>query len=194
MSSSITKYIDGVVDSSRYYVLRLTNKQGQVAMIGMGFRDRDVSFDFKSVINEFIKYADRSNALAGGVAVPAQVDSQLPVPDSLDDEADSDATASGYAGIRGAPSSAPGAGVGLVTAPLRDLSLKEGQTIKISLGTRAGHTSKPKTTGAAGGLLPPPAAGMKLPKPQSAASFSVPMAASAAPDFDDDDFDEFVSA
>jgi len=36
-----------VIDSSRYFVLRLTNAQGQHAYVGIGFNTRDEAFDFK---------------------------------------------------------------------------------------------------------------------------------------------------
>lgn len=37
--------IEPVTDSSRYFVIRLQNDNGQTAFVGMGFADRGDSFD-----------------------------------------------------------------------------------------------------------------------------------------------------
>jgi len=46
------KYVEPVVDSSRYFVLKITNDQRH-AFIGFGFSDRNDAFDFKSCLNDF---------------------------------------------------------------------------------------------------------------------------------------------
>jgi hypothetical protein len=58
----INKFVESVVDSSRYFVLRLQDKvnANRTAMIGVGFRERESSFDFKSVLNEYVRYVDRT--------------------------------------------------------------------------------------------------------------------------------------
>ena len=47
-----SKAIDPVVDSSRYFVLRIDDGKGRHAFIGMGFRDRDDSYNFNATIQD----------------------------------------------------------------------------------------------------------------------------------------------
>lgn len=75
---SITTFVDGVIDSSRYYVLRIKDPKSSrttlignemhlvsydlsnlFGVLGIGFRERETAFDFKSALNEYIKYVDR---------------------------------------------------------------------------------------------------------------------------------------
>lgn len=46
------KYVERTVDSSRYFVLKITNDQRH-AFIGFGFSDRNDAFDFVSALDEF---------------------------------------------------------------------------------------------------------------------------------------------
>jgi hypothetical protein len=62
-AEDITKYVDAVIDSSRYFVLRMKDpKSGRSVNIGCGFRDREVAFDFKNSLNEYVRYIDRQAA------------------------------------------------------------------------------------------------------------------------------------
>jgi hypothetical protein len=45
-----SKAVDPVVDSSRYFALRIDNGQGKHAFVGMGFRDRSHSYDFNATL------------------------------------------------------------------------------------------------------------------------------------------------
>jgi hypothetical protein len=58
----LLRFVESVADSSRYFVLRLVDKDNEkrTAMIGIGFRERDAAFDFKNVMNEYVRYIDRS--------------------------------------------------------------------------------------------------------------------------------------
>jgi adaptin ear-binding coat-associated protein 1/2 len=59
-STDITTFVDSVIDSSRYFVLRLKDpKSSRTTNIGIGFRERDVAFDFKNCLNEYVRYIDR---------------------------------------------------------------------------------------------------------------------------------------
>eukprot|EP00934_Nitzschia_sp_Nitz4_P001809 Nitzschia sp. Nitz4//scaffold18_size181773//130407//131288//NITZ4_001932-RA/size181773-snap-gene-0.278-mRNA-1//-1//CDS//3329540062//1809//frame0 len=49
------KSIEGVMDSSRYFVTRIQNNAGKQALIGFGFRDRDVAIDLLGNLQQFQK-------------------------------------------------------------------------------------------------------------------------------------------
>lgn len=52
--------VDAVIDSGRYFVLRAKDPvSNRTTLIGIGFRERETSFDFKNVLNEYIRYIDR---------------------------------------------------------------------------------------------------------------------------------------
>lgn len=56
----IISFVDGVIDSSRYYVLRLKDRaSSRSVLIGIGFRERDTAFDFKNALNDYVRYIDR---------------------------------------------------------------------------------------------------------------------------------------
>lgn len=56
----ITPFVDAVIDSSRYFVIRAKDPNSdRTTMIGVGFREREVAFDFKNSLNEYVKYVDR---------------------------------------------------------------------------------------------------------------------------------------
>mmetsp|Transcript_65099 Transcript_65099/g.121318 ORF Transcript_65099/g.121318 Transcript_65099/m.121318 type:complete len:277 (-) Transcript_65099:62-892(-) len=115
------KFVERVVDSSRYFVLKITNG-ARHAFIGLGFEERNDAFDFNCCLADFkSRFVDREN----------EVDA--------------------------APK---------VQAPPKDLSLKEGQKIKISIagleGKKRRETSDaPPAGGGTGlfGLAPPPSSG-----------------------------------
>jgi hypothetical protein len=48
--------VDVVKDSSRYFVLRAVNPQtNQVALLGVGFRERDFAYNFQSALGDHVK-------------------------------------------------------------------------------------------------------------------------------------------
>ena len=52
--------VDAVIDSGRYFVIRAKDPaSARTTLIGIGFRERETSFDFKNVLNEYIRYIDR---------------------------------------------------------------------------------------------------------------------------------------
>ena len=56
----ITAFVDAVIDSSRYFVIRAKDpSSNRSTLIGIGFREREVAFDFKNSLNEYVKYVDR---------------------------------------------------------------------------------------------------------------------------------------
>lgn len=46
---------EGVKDSSRYFALKIENKNGKKAYVGIGFQERTDAFDFNVSVQDFIK-------------------------------------------------------------------------------------------------------------------------------------------
>jgi len=75
----ILAFVDAVIDSSRYFVIRLCGlfillilqlfrflsdrikdpESSRSVSIGIGFRERETAFDFKTTLNEYVRYVDR---------------------------------------------------------------------------------------------------------------------------------------
>ena len=47
--------MEKVLDSSRYFVLRIEDGSGRAAFIGMGFNERNDAFDFTAAIQDHQK-------------------------------------------------------------------------------------------------------------------------------------------
>lgn len=129
-------YVERVVDSSRYFVLKITNGDRH-AFIGLGFEDRNDAFDFNCTLADFKStWIDREK------------EAEMPMPSSM---------------------------------PAKDLSLKEGQTIKINLpGGKSRRLREAEAGGYGGGtiLAPPPSSGSRR---QAPAVPAVPAAVPAVP-------------
>ncbi|KAL6073176.1 Adaptin ear-binding coat-associated protein 1 NECAP-1 [Balamuthia mandrillaris] len=115
--------VEPVLDSSRYFVLRIEDGRGHHAFIGMGFTERSEAFDFNVALQEHAKEVQRRKDEREGKSA-------------------------------------------ILTQPLQDLSLKEGQTLKVNIKTSKSTTKKTGSPGAGrsnfgggGGLLPPPPGG-----------------------------------
>jgi len=47
-------YVEPVVDSTRYFVIRVTDeKAGREAQIGLGFREREEAADFRAALSKY---------------------------------------------------------------------------------------------------------------------------------------------
>lgn len=55
---------EAVSDSSRYFVVRLRNDNGQTAFVGVGFADRSDSFDLNVAVQDHFKGLERDTQLA----------------------------------------------------------------------------------------------------------------------------------
>lgn len=135
------KYVERVIDSSRYFVLKITNG-ARHAFIGLGFEDRNDAFDFNCTLADFKStWVDRDK----------QVE-ELPKSNE----------------------------------PTKDLSLKEGQKITISLAGVGGRKreAKAELTGGGGGfsglLAPPPSSGQSRRQAAAGAPTSEPLGGASA--------------
>ncbi len=52
-NQDVEKVLERTVDSSRYFVLTMTDKSGRKAHLGMGFDDRNDAFDFNAAVQDF---------------------------------------------------------------------------------------------------------------------------------------------
>lgn len=163
---TITSFVDAVIDSSRYYVLRVKDpRSSRTTMIGIGFRERESAFDFKSVLNDYLRYVDRmelaSMSLANDFKKRVEGDSE-------EEDENNELTH----------------GSSAASVPSKDLSIKSGEKIKVLVpvrGSRAKVASETTGTGTENAvskgpisvgnrngttLLPPPSAAKLLPPPQ----------------------------
>jgi len=62
-----TKFVEPVVDSSRYFVLRIEDGKGRHAFIGIGFKERSQAFDFNVSISDFKNQVKRQKEVKQGV-------------------------------------------------------------------------------------------------------------------------------
>lgn len=51
--------VESVLDSSRYFVLRIEDGRGKHAFIGLGFNERNEAFDFNVALSDHEKYVKR---------------------------------------------------------------------------------------------------------------------------------------
>ena len=65
---------ESVVDSSRYFVVRLRNDNGQQAFVGIGFGDRADSFDLNVAIQDHFKLIRRDEAQEKAAASAPKLD------------------------------------------------------------------------------------------------------------------------
>eukprot|EP00611_Tribonema_gayanum_P010667 TRINITY_DN2072_c0_g1_i5.p1 TRINITY_DN2072_c0_g1~~TRINITY_DN2072_c0_g1_i5.p1 ORF type:complete len:411 (+),score=83.06 TRINITY_DN2072_c0_g1_i5:92-1234(+) len=75
-------FVEHVMDSSRYFVLRCEDQagSGRVAYVGVGFRERSTAFDFKAALDDYVRSVqrqqqaerlrERANSVDAAVAVP----------------------------------------------------------------------------------------------------------------------------
>lgn len=147
-------YVERVVDSSRYFVLKITNG-ARHAFIGLGFEDRNDAFDFNCALSDFKATWDRDKAPA-------------PVATNTDD-------------------------------PARNLSLKEGETIKINIGGLGGKKREVKSEVSSGfpslgGFPAPPPPGSASRRQAPSAQTAVAAQSASAIDDGFGDFGDFTSA
>ena len=68
---NILGFVDAVIDSSRYYVVRIKDpKSIRTTLIGIGFREREDAFDLKNSLNEYVKFINRMNLASQLASTP----------------------------------------------------------------------------------------------------------------------------
>lgn len=75
--------VDAVVDSSRYFVLRCEDARGRHAYVGLGFREREAAFDFKTALAEFRRGVAREREAVEARAAAEDADALPPIDLSL---------------------------------------------------------------------------------------------------------------
>ncbi|TFK13844.1 transcription factor HIVEP3 [Platysternon megacephalum] len=64
--------VEGVTDSSRYFVIRVEDESGRRAFIGVGFVDRGDAFDFNVAIQDHFKWVKQQSEFAKQALNPDQ--------------------------------------------------------------------------------------------------------------------------
>jgi len=119
-------YVQHVIDSSRYFVLRLQNKGRQI-FIGVGFRERFDAVNFKECLNDYVSSLERERRAE-------QMQQEYAAQSSLSSSA---ATVTDSNDVQQGSS----AEQDLVENIPSKLSLKEGEKIHINLGKKGGKSS-----------------------------------------------------
>jgi adaptin ear-binding coat-associated protein 1/2 len=151
----IISFVDGVIDSSRYYVLRLQDRaSSRSVLIGIGFRERDTAFDFKNALNDYVRYIDRMSTADKAKVIRSEAMNQSEGGITSDKATTHGSTEKNV--------------VAVSLAQHRDLSIPDGQKITIkskllrNTGTSQTSTSSSSTTKSIA-LRPPPSAKVHQP-------------------------------
>ncbi|CAF1102950.1 unnamed protein product [Didymodactylos carnosus] len=70
--------VENVEDSTRYFVIRVQNDNGQQAFLGMGFNDRSDSFDFNVALQDHFKYLKQAKQIEQEQKHPETIVDQHP--------------------------------------------------------------------------------------------------------------------
>lgn len=62
--------VEAVMDSSRYFVLKLTGDGGRAAFVGIGFQDRADSFDLNVALQDHFRWIHKEQEIATSAAQP----------------------------------------------------------------------------------------------------------------------------
>lgn len=181
--------IDRVIDSSRYYVLRLDDGKGNHAFVGLGFREREDSYDFNATMQDHWKSIARQKEAEEMAKEASEKLSSMPMRDlSLKDgeKLNIKVNVPGASGKPRAPRQ-KSEGNGLLPPPPAGGLLPPPP----KAGALAPPPAKGTTTGAAA-VAPPPPPSARATTPAAPVQPAAPTAAAAAPATDaDDGFGDF---
>ena len=155
----VLQFVDAVIDSSRYFVLRIKDRAStKTALIGVGFRERDTAFDFKNVLNDYVRYLDRSataeklktlwqerehettTTTSGLIGMNSKTGNGTE-DNTSDDDSDGPGINNGYGKVATSTSGGKANQIALSLAQHRDLSFKPGE--KITIKSKALSVEKP---------------------------------------------------
>ena len=210
--------VDQVIDSSLYFALRIDDGKGRHAFVGMGFRDRAHAYDFNATMQDHCAMPEIDRSLLLFRARPAaharacQLLPNTSAPAQGTPAHRQMLAGKGQLRQKEADAIREEMAARDASEPMRDLSLKEGETLSIKVNV-PGSGAKPRATrpkpaaGASAGpvlLAPPPKAGALAPPPKAASAPpsapaepsapAAPAAGTAKPGVavvDDDDFGDF---
>ena len=152
----VLQFVDAVIDSSRYFVLRIKDRTStKTALIGVGFRERDTAFDFKNVLNDYVRYLDRSataeklkslwqerehgtTTSSGLIGTNSEIGNGT---EENDYDSDELGVNNGYGKVASSTSGGKANQIALSLAQHRDLSFKPGE--KITIKSKALSVEKP---------------------------------------------------
>jgi len=155
---SMEYWVEAVVDSSRYFVIRCEdeNNSKRVAHVGMGFRERDDAMNFKMGLSDFTRSIERERKTlqmqAAAAAATAGTTQSSSSPDGSNHGGDN--------GVNGDNK--------LLPAMVSKLSLKEGETIRLNLNQKNPKSSSSQRQNRKGGAVG--SGGLLLRKPPPPAS------------------------
>jgi len=137
-------FVEAVTDSSRYFVVRVEDPStGRHAFLGMGFSERGDAFDFNVALSDHVRHCQRESEIQRVKGGGQDSSAQLTSEDAK-----------------------------VLYQPHRDLSLKQGQTIHVSLPNRGAPGKPPASSQRPGSgpapLIPPPP-GLQPPPPAAPA-------------------------
>uniref|UniRef100_L7M5I5 NECAP PHear domain-containing protein n=1 Tax=Rhipicephalus pulchellus TaxID=72859 RepID=L7M5I5_RHIPC len=111
--------VEAVMDSSRYFVIRLQDDNGRAAFIGIGFADRGDSFDLNVALQDHFKWLEKSEELEKGGSDPTQphLDLSFKEGQTIKINMNIGKSGSGKSRPRAPTSGSGGGGIGLLPPP-----------------------------------------------------------------------------
>ncbi|KAH9376588.1 hypothetical protein HPB48_002541 [Haemaphysalis longicornis] len=109
--------VEAVVDSSRYFVIRLQDDSGRAAFIGIGFADRGDSFDLNVALQDHFKWLEKSEELEKGGSDPSHPQLDLSFKEGQTIKINMNIGKSGSSKSKPRSSSSSGGGLGLLPPP-----------------------------------------------------------------------------